>query len=105
MKKIRVPKGEKYWYINDCLYVSEGYERGICISEVHFIKGNYFHTQEEAESAARKLCAILKGAEVIETSQAVLAFNDFLAKLKEDRVIDYDEGVKYMKEFKSKIVK
>lgn len=66
MEKTRVPKGEKYWYINDCLYVSEGYERGICISEVHFIKSNYFHTKEEAEAMARKLRAVLKGADVIE---------------------------------------
>ena len=106
MEKTRVNKGEKYWYIDEFGRVES------CTDEykpypslVRFKKGNYFRTQKGAESTACKFRALLKGAEMIEASKAVLAFNDFLAKLKEDRVIDYDEGVKYMKEFQSKIVK
>lgn len=66
MEKTRVPKGEKYWYIYDRFEVAFSIEDNSPISNKHFETNNYFHTQEEAESMASKLRAVLKGADVLE---------------------------------------
>lgn len=61
----RVKKGEKYWYI----YFSTGFgDNGISvlIHAMRFAEGNYFHTKEEAEAMAEKICKVLKGAIVID---------------------------------------
>ena len=71
MEKTRVPKGEKYWYIASSFfagdfYVTYGVDFYEDIQDGRFALGNYFHTKEEAEAMARKLRAVLNGAEVIE---------------------------------------
>lgn len=71
MEKTRVPKGEKYWYIVSDFFAGDFYTtHGVDfyedIQDGRFALGNYFHTKEEAEAMARKLRAILNGAEVIE---------------------------------------
>lgn len=66
----RVKKGEKYWY----LYLWGASPRvtpdreGLnpSLDAERFAFGNYFHTEEEAESMVRKFRAVLKGADVIE---------------------------------------
>lgn len=63
----RVKKGEKYWYIDLegdwCTYWDiEDY----LSSDDLIAIGNYYHTEEQAESVVRKLRAVLKGADVIE---------------------------------------
>lgn len=73
MEKTRVPKGEKFWYIQ-----INGYEVAIhwlpeCQANKWFADrcfdcGNYFHTKEEAEAMTQKLRAALNGVEVIEMS-------------------------------------
>ena len=68
MEKTRVPKGEKYWFINCFGEVVSTLEGGIIDNTKRFEIGNYFATEEEAESMARKLRAVLKGAEAIEKS-------------------------------------
>lgn len=68
MEKIRVKKGERYWWIRlyngidacaDCDYRRE-------FSTANYNDSNYFATKEEAEAIARKIRAVLKGADVIE---------------------------------------
>ncbi len=65
-QKQRVPKGEMYFYINEGCHVSDWKDTGGSFSAMRLLLGNYFHTKEEAESMARKLRAVLKGADVIE---------------------------------------
>lgn len=62
----RVKHGEKYWFISDGFKVSFSIEDNSPISNTHFETNNYFHTKEEAEAMARKIRAVLNGAEVIE---------------------------------------
>jgi hypothetical protein len=62
----RVKKGERYWFISDRFEVCFSIEDNSPISDKHFETNNYFHTREEAEACARKLHAVLKGADVIE---------------------------------------
>lgn len=66
MEKTRVSKGENYWCIDRGLDVGANTDVNNYFDEVMFRVGNYFHTKEEAESVARKLRAVLKGADVIE---------------------------------------
>ena len=65
----RVKKGEEYWFIDrdgEILWRYDGYS---CQDDMMFDYGNYFHTKEEAEAMAKKLRAVLKGAEIIEDWQ------------------------------------
>lgn len=67
-KKQRVPIGEKYWYLvffGGEVLIYSMIERNFSDDDEHFAMGNYFHTQEEAETMARKLRAVLKGADVV----------------------------------------
>lgn len=68
MGKTRARFGEKYWYVVEyagdfttasAIDYYEHYDDDL------FESGNYFLTEEEAESMARKLRAVLAGAEVI----------------------------------------
>lgn len=71
-ERTRVPKGEKYWFLAYDSIRDKGInvlpsEEECCIVDFNRCElGNYFHTKEEAESMARKLRAVLKGADVIE---------------------------------------
>jgi hypothetical protein len=69
MEKTRVPYGERYWYLvffGGEVLIYSNTERNFTDDNQHFAMGNYFYTKEEAESMARKLRAVLNGAEVIE---------------------------------------
>lgn len=72
MEKTRVPKGKKYWFLAYDSIRDKGInvlpsEEECCIVDFNRCElGNYFHTKEEAESMARKLRAVLAGADVIE---------------------------------------
>lgn len=72
MNKTRVKKGEKYWYINTnaaitAMWADWDMEGNYpSIDTTRFENGNYFQTCAEAEVMARKLRAVLKGADVIE---------------------------------------
>lgn len=71
----RVKKGEKYWFIAsdffaDDFYITYGVDFYEDIQDGRFALGNYFHTKEEAEAMAKKLRAVLKGADVIEMPSA-----------------------------------
>ncbi len=67
MEKKRVKKGENYWYIySRTLEVKEVRERGDSIDGIYYEHNNYFQTQAEAEAMARKIRAVLNGANVIE---------------------------------------
>lgn len=65
----RVNKGEKYWYINSLGEVVFAIEYDVINNTRRFEVGNYFITEEQAEAMARKLRAVLKGAEVLEDWQ------------------------------------
>ena len=71
MEKTRVPKGEKYWFINCFGEVVSTTEQGIIDNYYRFNVGNYFHTKEEANTMTRKLRAVLKGTDVIEISSEI----------------------------------
>lgn len=65
----RVKKGEKYWLIrifSGIIEVVKLLELNYSEDKANFEYGNYFYTRESAESMARKLRAVLKGADVIE---------------------------------------
>lgn len=65
----RVKKGERYWYVvNDCdgVEVEYAYDDYTHTDKALFELGNYFTDRESAEAVARKIRAVLKGADVIE---------------------------------------
>lgn len=66
MEKTRVPKGEHYYYINVFGEVVVDLDYRIDIDNQKYKNGNYFLDKESAESMARKLRAVLAGADVIE---------------------------------------
>ena len=66
MEKKRVKRGEKYWFIYDRLEMYFSIEDESPISDKHFKTNNYFHTREEAESAAKKVRIVLADANVIQ---------------------------------------
>ena len=75
----RVKEGEKYWYI--FIYCNEitidfKIENGRGEDYARSKIGNYFHTKEEAEACARKLRAVLAGADVIEMPNKPLGLTD-----------------------------
>ena len=62
----RVKKGEKYWWITSlgCIFnETETYHE---LDDKRYNLGNYFATKESAEQMARKLRAVLNGADVVE---------------------------------------
>lgn len=73
MKKTRVPKGEKYWYIVcDCdgFEAEEAFDNYLYSDKLLFESGNYFTSLEEAGRMIRKLCAVLKGADAVEMPES-----------------------------------
>lgn len=63
----RVKKGEKYWYIGADKYIPIlSYDMRTIFEDDRYRSGNYFTDYSEAEAMAKKLRAVLKGAEVIE---------------------------------------
>ena len=67
--KTRVLKGEKYYHIFtgiSGIMIIERAENENRYDDMFFKDSNYFHTKESAEQMARKLRAVLNGAEVIE---------------------------------------
>lgn len=72
MSKTRVKNGEKYWFINTNaaqtnMWADWDMEGNYpSIDKARLKNGNYFNTKEDAEVCARKLRAVLKGADVIE---------------------------------------
>lgn len=66
MTKTRVPKGEEYWHIGQWGDILMTSEEDSPIDDWLFQCGNYFRTKDEAEAMAKKLRAVLKGADVIE---------------------------------------
>lgn len=66
MEKTRVPINTDYWWISHGLGVHFQMDNRMPFDDDCFEAGNYFHTKEEAELMARKLRAVLKGADVIE---------------------------------------
>lgn len=77
----RVNYGEWYWYIHGTNYLGK-----FCILRRMDVRdtidddcyelGNYFHTEEEAESMAEKIRKVLKGADVIEVPSKPLGLTD-----------------------------
>ena len=69
MEKTRVKKGEKYWFIfrtkGGGFVVNCKIEESSSDDNARFDIGNYFFVKEEALFMARKLRAVLKGADVI----------------------------------------
>lgn len=66
MEKKRVEKGMPYWYITLKFTVDRAWEQNDPVSKLYFINNNYFTTKEEAETMARKIRAVLDGADVIQ---------------------------------------
>lgn len=67
MKKTRVPEGDQYFYVGSTGIIKEDWDELRPIDNERFENSNYFHTRKEAEAMARKLRAVLNGADVIET--------------------------------------
>lgn len=62
----RVKKGDKYWFINhEGMVIVDEDERWVGDDRCYEC-GNYFTSRESAEAMAKKLRAVLKGADVIE---------------------------------------
>lgn len=70
-----------------------------------FAYGNYFNTEEEAESMAEKISKVLNGADVIEMpseEEIKQASYDCTNGYDDDQIPGFKEGVEWLK---SKIVK
>lgn len=105
MEKTRVPKGERYWFIAHLGYVFSEIDTNHQTDKIRFEVGNYFHSREDGEFVAKKLRAVLKGAEVIEMpseEEIKQASYDCTNGYDDDQIPGFIEGVKYLK---SKIVK
>lgn len=66
--KMRVPHGEKYWYIDDSMNVMFAYDDRNEADSKQYKSGNYFNDEKDANAVLEKFKAILKGADVIKTS-------------------------------------
>ena len=65
----RLNKNEKFWFIDfENMSVTFDFDDYESWSNIKNTLGNYFHTEEQAETMARKVRAVLKGADVIEMS-------------------------------------
>lgn len=75
----RVKKGEKYQLMHiiwNRIYVTDTVDMDFERDRDNFNQGNYFHTQEEAESMVRKLRAVLNGADVLEMPSEPLGLTE-----------------------------
>ena len=102
-KNQRVPKGEKYWYIDTTLTVYTDFNY-TDYDEERMDIGNCFATKEEAESMARKLRAVLKGADVVEMPSNKIIVEEALRRYTKtnDLYCAFKNGADWLK---SKIVK
>lgn len=70
MEKTRLPYGKTYYYVYMCHgcrpTATSKYEKHEGRDSANFRCGNYFLNREDAWALARKLRAVLNGAEVIE---------------------------------------
>lgn len=66
MEKKRFEKGEDYYFIDMTMQINCGCELRSGFESELFNVGNYFATKEEAEACAKKLRAVLAGADVIQ---------------------------------------
>ena len=70
MEKTRVKKGKPYYWImssSKCGFLSVYHEEMNLVSDNdRWESGNYFNSRKDADAIAKKLNAVLKGAEVIE---------------------------------------
>ena len=115
----RVKKGEKYWFVEVFAFspfVESCTEINSIGDDNRFNCGNYFHNRKEAELMARKLRAVLKGADVIEmpSAEEIKQYADTAIYNPKDgdrrvhtcEVISYASGIENGIEWlKSKIVK
>lgn len=85
----RVKKGEEYWFIDKDGEILWRYESYSCQDDMMFNYNNYFHTREEAEAMARKIRAVLQGADVIEipSEEEISRESDYSA-----HKMDIDDG-------------
>lgn len=67
MEKTRVKRSGKYWYIQWDFTIDYAWDDREVEDEERYEVGNYFHSKEEAEAVAKKIRAVLNGADVIET--------------------------------------
>lgn len=91
MEKTRVKKGDEYWYVHfglEGVSVFSAIDFGDEAANFRFECGNYSHTKEEAESMARKLRAVLKGAEVVEMPSE--------EEFKENKPLKYNASIDYL---------
>lgn len=71
--RTRVKKGEKYHFIDDCGFIGTEEDNRELQDDLRYEIGNYIpFGDEEAESMARKIRAVLKGADVIEEKTLTL---------------------------------
>lgn len=84
-KRQRMPKGEKYHFIDDCGFVETKEDNRELLDDLHYKVGNYFPfgEEEEAESAVDKM----NKEEILERiEKALLANFDKVSDLKEPRI-------------------
>lgn len=62
----RVENVGKYYFINNLFEVESDYDCRFDTDNIRFDTDNYFTIEEQAEDMARKIRAVLKGADVIE---------------------------------------
>lgn len=119
MNKTRVPRGGVYWYLDCDVTAMASIETGHEVCESRFKVGNYFTTRNSALAMARKLRAVLKGADVIEmpSEEEVSQQATNIAWNRQDEYYDeegnviqcygecYDSAKDMYKWLKSKIVK
>lgn len=79
-RNARLPKGEKYHFIDDCGFVGTEEDNRELQDDLRYKVGNYFPfgEEEEAESVAKRFFAVLKGAEVIDVTTANVGSADEL---------------------------
>lgn len=58
--KVKAEIGGKYWYINDKMKVIQETEKGTPTSQFRYIAGNYFTSQEEANTYMGKFAELLR---------------------------------------------
>lgn len=64
--RMKMERQKTYWTIGNSGSVFEIYDQNHPFDDFRYEIGNYFATRSQAEEMARKLKAVLKGAEVIE---------------------------------------
>lgn len=82
MTKARVKKGEKYWLVHimwNRIYVTDTTDMHYECDRDNWNQGNYFNTKEEAEAMARKIKAVLNGADAYTLEEITEIINELFA--------------------------